>query len=261
MRQIIPQGRLFPAPLLPAKFTAITSALTAVGYVSVPFNFSVTSPSIGGATTYAVAPASAPLPSGLTLNSTTGLISGTPTTAGSYNVAINATNTAAGVITGSSIIDFTIFPTGSVTRETLAGAVITADGSIATVDDDTDYPNNTSRRLRGYIVPPKTGNYYFWLAANNTAEFWLSNDAESINAIRRAVVSASTGKKDWNFLDTANTRPQMTQWLALPLVAPAAGTLLMRLIIRCNLCLGQTVKVLALKRLLLGDTWLADVWA
>ena len=215
VKQIIPMTRLFPAPAQAAKFTAITSSLTAVGYVSVPFSFTVTSPNIGGTTTYALASGSAPLPPGLTLDTSTGLISGSPTTAGSYNVAINATNTAAAAVTGSSIIDFTIFPTGSVTRETLAGTTISADGTIPTVDDDTDYPNNTSRRLRGYIVPPKTGNYYFWLAANNTAEFWLSNDSESVNAVRRATVTSSTGKKDWNFLDTSTTRPQMTGWLSL----------------------------------------------
>ena len=77
------------------------------------------------------------------------------------------------------------------------------------------YPDNTSRRLRGYLIPPKTGNYYFWLAASNTAEFRLSNDSEPVNAIRRALVSSSTGKKDWNILDTSTTRPQMTQWLSL----------------------------------------------
>ena len=50
-----------------------------------------------------------------------------------------------------------------------ASNVITADGTIPTLDDDTDYANNVSRRLRGYIVPPKTGNYYFWIAASNSA--------------------------------------------------------------------------------------------
>lgn len=213
VKQIIPQGRLFPAPALASKFTAITSSSTAVGYVSVPFSFALTSPNIGGATTYALAPTSAALPPGLTLNSSTGLISGTPTTPGFYNVAVNATNSAAAAITGSSIIDFTIFPTGSVSREILAGSSITKEADIATLDDDTDYPNNTSRRLRGYIVPPKTGNYYFWLAANNTAEFWLSNNAESVNAIRRASVTASTGKKDWTATPTQPS--QMSQWLAL----------------------------------------------
>ena len=210
-KQIIPQSRLFPVPALSAKVTALTSNLTAVGYVSVPFSFNVSTPNIGGTVSYALDVNSGPLPPGLSLNGSTGAITGTPTAAGTYNVAINATNAAAAAITGSSIVNFTIYPAGSVTRETLAAnGTITADGTIATLDDDTDYPNNTSRRLRGYIVPPKTGNYYFWLASNNTAELWISNDSEYVNRVRRATVTASTGKKVWNAAST-----QQTQWLAL----------------------------------------------
>ncbi|MEQ1851659.1 MAG: DUF1800 family protein, partial [Chthoniobacteraceae bacterium] len=197
-KQIIPKRRLFPAPAQSDKFTAVTNALDAVGYVSVPFNLSIATPNIGGAVTYAPDVNSGPLPPGLSLNPVTGAITGTPTVAGTYNVAVNAVNSAAGgAVTGSSIINFTIYPVGSVTRETLAGSAITSDGTIATLDDDTDYPDNTSRRLRGYVVPPKTGNYYFWLAANNSAELWISTDSESVNRVRRARVSASTGKKVW----------------------------------------------------------------
>ena len=29
------------------------------------------------------------------------------------------------------------------------------------------YADNTGERLRGYFVAPVTGNYYFWLAADN----------------------------------------------------------------------------------------------
>lgn len=210
VKEIIPMGRLFPAPAQSAKMTAITSELAAIGYVGVPLSFNVTSSNIGGTTTYAMAPGSGPLPPGLTLNTSTGLISGSPTTAGTYNVAIDATNSAAGAVTGSSIINFTIWPTGSVSRE--AGPAYAADtpATIPALDDDSDYANNTLRRLRGYIVPPKTGNYYFWLAANNTAEFWLSNDSESINVVRRATVASSTGKKVWNAQAS-----QQTQWLSL----------------------------------------------
>ena len=210
VKQIIPQTRLFPAPATSAKFTAITSSLSAVGYVGVPFSFSVTTPDISAATTYALASGSGPLPAGLSLNVNTGVISGTPTAAGAYNVAINATNLAAGTVTGSSIIDITIFPSGSVSREILAGSTVTKETDVSTLDDNTHYPNNTSRRLRGYIVPPKTGNYYFWLAANNTAEFWLSNDSEYVNKVRRASVTASTGNKAWNAQAS-----QQSQWLAL----------------------------------------------
>ncbi len=214
-KEIIPQSRLFPAPTQSQKVTPVTNSLTAVGYVSVPFTFSLSSPNIGAnATSYALDINSGPLPPGLTLTSATGVISGTPTAVGVYNVAVNAINVAAGSVAGSSIVNFTIYPVGSVTRETLASnGAVTADGTIPRLDDDTNYGNNVNRRLRGYIVPPKTGNYYFWIDANNTAELWISNDAESVNRVRRATVkrlSPAAIKRTWN---TSGT--QQTQWLQL----------------------------------------------
>ncbi|MDB6120108.1 MAG: hypothetical protein JWO08_3889, partial [Verrucomicrobiaceae bacterium] len=221
-KEIVPITRLFPAPAQSQKGTPVTTPLNAYGYVSVPFSLAVTSPNISGTTTYAVPTDSAPLPGGLTLNGTTGVISGSPTTAGTYTTVVNATNTTAGTVTGSSVITFTIFPSGAVSREILTATgnkvsdiVVPSTGvpahdSITTVDDDVDYPNNTGERLRGYIVPPKTGNYYFWLAANNAAELWISNDSEYVNKVRRATVTASAGKLTWNTQST-----QQSGWIAL----------------------------------------------
>jgi uncharacterized protein (DUF1800 family) len=210
VRQIIPQNRLFPAPTLASKVTAVTSPIEVVGYEGTPLSFSITNPSIGGAVTYALDPNSASLPPGLTLNGTTGVVSGTPTLAGTYNVAVNATNTAAGVTTGSSVVNFIIYPVGGLSREVLTAtgstvaSIVQPSGdpghtTIATADDDADHGTNTGKRLRGYFVPPKTGNYYFWIAANNAAELWISNDDEYVNRVRRALVAPSgTGKKTWN---------------------------------------------------------------
>ncbi len=214
-QQIIPQSRLFPAPAsLAAKFTAITSSLVATGYEGVPFTFNVTAPEIGGAVTYALAPDSGPLPPGLSLNTSTGVIDGIPTTAGTYNVAINAINVAAADRDREFGRRFHHLPhRRRHPRDAGWKPPITADGQIPALDDDTDYPNNTSRRLRGYIVPPKTGNYYFWVAANNTAELWISTNAESVNRVRCATVATSTGKKD------VECRPPPSRARGLPLKA------------------------------------------
>src|SRR5438128_9169051 len=79
----------------------ITSPLTATGQVGVAFSYQITatnSPTSFNAT---------PLPAGLSVNTITGLISGTPTTAGTFSVTISATNSSG---TGSATLTLTIKP-------------------------------------------------------------------------------------------------------------------------------------------------------
>src|SRR5216110_210316 len=100
--------RILPLALIVALATTafaakpvITSPLTATGQVGVAFSYQITatnSPTSFNATG---------LPAGLTVNTTSGLISGTPTTAGTYSVTISATN---GGGTGSATLTLTINP-------------------------------------------------------------------------------------------------------------------------------------------------------
>jgi hypothetical protein len=77
----------------------ITSPLTATGTIGVAFTYQITADQ--AITTWGAAP----LPAGLTVNTTTGLISGTPTTPGGTTVTISATNNHG---TGSAPLFITI---------------------------------------------------------------------------------------------------------------------------------------------------------
>ena len=58
--------------------------------------------------------------------------------------------------------------------------------------------NNYGVRLRSYLVPPLDGEYKFWVAADETAELWLSSDGFAANAVMIASVSDATGFKEWD---------------------------------------------------------------
>lgn len=224
-KQIIPTSRLFPAPVagLPRDVPpvlaapAITSPTNAVAVMNAgsPFSMNLTSSNSGVITAEG-------LPSWLTL--VNGVLSGTPPGPGIYQFTITTTNEA-----GSSSVIMTIevlAGEGTLTRETWTSGVTgpllsdvpwhaapASTDTVATAEDNgTGYGANTGERLRGYFIAPSTGNYYFWIAASNTAELWISNDAEPVNKVLRASVAgpAGTGPKVWN------AQPkQKSHWLSL----------------------------------------------
>ncbi|MGC1378633.1 MAG: cellulase family glycosylhydrolase [Anaerolineales bacterium] len=93
----------------------------------------------------------------------------------------------------------------------------TGGGSITDLTSNPNYPNNPasseyitsldlpanaaenySDRIRGYIYPPTTGAYTFWIAADDNGELYLSANADPANATRIAYTSGWTNYFDFN---------------------------------------------------------------
>jgi hypothetical protein len=211
-KQFIPANRLYPSSVTPAP-SSLVNPLTAVAFLNQPFSFTV-----AGANSPSRLTAS-PIPPGLSFNSVNGLLSGTPTVAGNFQIMLTSSNSAG---TGASVLYLQVIDTGSsVVREVwlnAPGVNITdiplsqpasLTNTIGTLEGIPNFGTNYGERIRGFFTAPTTANYYFWIAGSDNAELWISNDAEAVNKVKRAKANG-TGSRQWN-LQTA----QKSGWLAL----------------------------------------------
>ena len=58
--------------------------------------------------------------------------------------------------------------------------------------------DNYGSRVRGYVIPPSTGNYTFWIASDDRSELWLSTDDSPANKVRIAYVAGWTNSQQWD---------------------------------------------------------------
>ncbi|MBA2250979.1 MAG: T9SS type A sorting domain-containing protein, partial [Chitinophagaceae bacterium] len=64
--------------------------------------------------------------------------------------------------------------------------------------------DNYGARIRGYLCPPQTGNYTFWIAGDNGAELWLSTDDNPANKVLIASAPGNgfTSPREWTKYST-----------------------------------------------------------
>lgn len=71
---------------------------------------------------------------------------------------------------------------------------------IAIFESPRNAADNYGARIRGYIRPPLTGNYTFYISSDDNSELWLSSDDNPANRIKIAAISgyASTSYRQWD---------------------------------------------------------------
>jgi hypothetical protein len=94
-----------------------------------------------------------------------------------------------GITTGSAVVNLTSSPnypyqpTGSELLDTFEGP--------------TDWADNYGTRMFGWLTPPATGDYTFWIASDDASELRLSTDANPANAKMIAGVNTYTASREW----------------------------------------------------------------
>ena len=68
---------------------------------------------------------------------------------------------------------------------------------VPTFEAPTDVDDNYGQRISGYIIPPVTGNYIFWIAGDDGCTLLLSTDDQPANRQVIASVASWTSSREW----------------------------------------------------------------
>lgn len=114
---------------------------------------------------------------------------------------------------------------GAILREVYTGV---SGGNISDLTSHWKYPNSPDstnwvtdlfeaqinigddygQRMRGYIVPPQTGSYTFWIASDDHSELWISTNAAPLtNLVRVAYLYDWANSREWEKVSTQKSAP------------------------------------------------------
>ncbi|HLP78500.1 MAG TPA: cadherin domain-containing protein, partial [Candidatus Paceibacterota bacterium] len=99
----------------------------------------------------------------------------------SYAIYTNVTGTTVASLTGSAS-----YPTSPAFEKQLAS-----------FEGDTDRDDNFGAVLRGYLIPPATGSYTFWIASDDESQLYFSTSTNPATISLVASVNGWTSPREW----------------------------------------------------------------
>ena len=155
------------------------------------------------------------LPDGLTIHGATGLISGTVTRSGVFNVRVAVTG---GNLSATQTFSWTVLlsntGSGSILREWWLGI---ANSTLSSLTSSAAYPSNPSgsdqrtsfevpvdwadnmgQRVRGYVYPPVSGQYRFWVAGDDESRLILGTSRDPLTGAVIASVPTWSSSRQWD---------------------------------------------------------------
>lgn len=108
---------------------------------------------------------------------------------------------------GTILRDFWAAVPGARIEHIPLGAEPTSTSELTIFEGPENIGKNYAARVRGFICPPVTGDYTFWIASNDHSELWLSTNDNPFDKVRIAYVTGATGPRQWNKFATQRSAP------------------------------------------------------
>lgn len=78
---------------------------------------------------------------------------------------------------------------------------------LASFEAPSNIGDNYGTRIKGFVCPPATGNYIFWISSDDNSELWLSSDTNPANKIKIASVTGWTLSREWTKYSSQQSVP------------------------------------------------------
>lgn len=192
----------------------VTSALPD-GTLNTAYSQTLTATGGNGSLTWSLAAGT--LPPGISLGST-GLLSGLPAQEGVFNFTVQVADSDMPPDIDTQACTMTIIATGQILREwwtNLSGTAVSNLTSspnypnspagaelLTSCEGPTSFGDNYGTRLRGFVHPPVTGSYVFYIASDDASQLFLSTDTNPANKVLIARVDAWTSSRSWTAYPT-----------------------------------------------------------
>jgi hypothetical protein len=62
-------------------------------------------------------------------------------------------------------------------------------------------------RMKGWLLPPETGYYVFWIASDDKGEFWLSTDSNPVNKVRVCYTPGAVSRRFFTAYSEQKSNP------------------------------------------------------
>ena len=69
---------------------------------------------------------------------------------------------------------------------------------LTSFDGGLNHGDNYGSTIRGYVIPPTSGSYTFWISSDDGGELRISTNATQASAVVRATVASATSQYQWN---------------------------------------------------------------